>query len=184
MAFPSAALASQEFAVFEVLVEVLFNSDSARLTRALVLDGELASGASAWLGGFRYPGLLQIDCTAVPEVSAEKMLEVVLSEFASVAAQGISAGELERAQAKLEADAVRELLSASSIAHGLGMHEVTTGRFETLFEGSAHIQAVTAESVQKLAGKLLEGPRFVVLGRPSGELPADDGDDGGDWEED
>jgi predicted Zn-dependent peptidase len=91
---------------------------------------------------------------------------------------------LRRAQAKLEADAVRELLSAGGVAHGLGLYQTTLGTFEPFFDTAETVRRVTAEQVQAAAKQILQNAtRVVCLGRPSGEVAEDASDDDGEWED-
>lgn len=172
MAWRAPAVTDPTHAAFEVLNEVLFEGDSARLYRALITDGELASSASAFVPGFREAGLYEVSVDLRPGHTAEEAEQIVLHHFARVSAEGITEGELQKARNKLETSFYRTLQTAQQRARALGFWEVTAGDFRHLFTATDLLDRVTREEVQQAAVSILrpEG-RSVVYGRPSGEDP-------------
>jgi zinc protease len=151
----------------EILNEILFEGDSARLWRALVTDGELAMHASAFVPAFRESGLYEISVDLRPGTSAEAAETVLLAELAKVSADGVTGAELVKARNKLETQFYRQLSTAQQKAGGLGYWAVTTGDFRGLFRSAERYARVTAEDVRRVAAELLRPSlRSTVVVRP------------------
>jgi|JI10StandDraft_1071094.scaffolds.fasta_scaffold28196_3 zinc protease len=179
--WPSPAVTDPDHAVLEVLNEVLFEGDSARLQRALVTEGELASGHASFVSGFRHPGLYEVSVELRPGRTAAEAEAVVLEEFARVALEGISEAELEKAKNRLETSFWRGQQTVQQRAWSLGHWEVTAGDFRHAFEVADRFAAVTREDVLRVAqARLRPELRVVVYGLPNGEV---DEDEEGDEEE-
>lgn len=168
MAWHAPAVTDPDHAVLEVLNEALFEGDSGRLQRALVTEGELASSHSAFVPGFRWPGLYEVAVELRPGHTAEEAEEVVLQHFAEVVAEGISEAELEKAKNRLETSFWRTQQTVQQRAWSLGHWEVTAGDFRQAFRVADRIAAVTREDVVRVAReRLLPERRVVVYGRPA-----------------
>ncbi|MCA9539632.1 MAG: apolipoprotein N-acyltransferase [Myxococcales bacterium] len=133
----------------EVLHEALFEGDSARLQRALITEGELASGFYGFVPGFRDPGLYEISVDLRPGVAAEAAEAVLLSIFADAARDGLTDAELDKARNRIETRFYRQLQTVSQRAQGLGFWHTTADDFSRLFTIAEAYRAVTAEDVQR-----------------------------------
>lgn len=162
-AWHSVALDDPDLYPLEVLCEALLNSDAARLSKRLVYDAEVASGASAWMAGFKYPGLLQIDVTMKPDVPAEEALAIIDQEIERACVEPIGSDELERARTKVEVQIVRNLLSVDSKAHLLGLYEATVGSFRASLDSLELLKAVTADDVLRVARRVFTDERRTTL---------------------
>ncbi len=152
----------------EVLNEALAEGDSARLQRALVTDGELASGFYSFVPTFAEPGLLEISVDLRPGKTAEEAEAVILAELAKVSAEGLTEAELQKAKNKLETRFYRQLQTTQQRAQGLGFWEVTGGDFRRLFTLAEHYRDVTAEEVRAVAAEVLRPEnRTAVYARPA-----------------
>lgn len=167
MGYHAPAAIDPQHPALEVLNEVLFEGDSARLQRALVTDGELASGFYAFVPAFRDAGLYEISVDLRPGRTAEEAERVLLDAFAKVIVEGISEAELAKARNKLETRFYRQLQTAQQRAQGLGYWEVTAGDFRHLFTIADKYRAVTLDDVKNIAARILrpEG-RTVIYARP------------------
>jgi zinc protease len=166
VAYPAPSMRDTEYNTAEVLLEVLLNSESARLTKKLVLDLELATSASGWISGFRHPGLFHVDVNLRPGIRAEQALEIIDAEIVTLLEEGVTERELLKARSKLEAEEVKQLLSAGSIAYNLGYYETTCDDFRSFFRVVEEIRDVGAGEVLALATTLLkEESRTTVFGR-------------------
>lgn len=161
-----------DFPALEILNEALSEGDSARLQRALVTDGEVASGFSAFVPPFREAGLYEIGVELREEHRAEDAEAVLLAEFEKVMHEGLSEAELQKARNKLETRFVRGLQTAQQRAQAIGFWEVTAGDYRKLYHQSERYAAVTREDVVRIAREVLRPDnRTVVIGRP---LPEDE----------
>lgn len=157
---------SPDHAALEVLSEVLFEGDSARLRRLLVTDGELAADFYAFVPGFKEPGLYEISVDMRPGLTGEIAEAVLLEAFEAVRAEGITEAELSKAKNKLETQFYRQLQTNQQRAQGLGYWAVTAGDYRALFAVADKIAAVTRADVQRVAAELLRPEaRTAVFGR-------------------
>lgn len=167
--YKAPAVTDSRSAALEVLNEVLFEGDSARLTRALVTEGELASHVSAFVPPFRDPGLYEITVDLRPGKTAEQAEAVVLEEMSRVIAEGITEAELQKARNKLETRFYRQLETAQQKAHGLGFWEVTADDYRLLFTIADRYRRVALDDVKAVAREVLRPDnRTVVVARPLG----------------
>ncbi len=157
-------------AALEILNEVLFEGDSARLQRALVTDGEIATGISAMVPPFRYPGLYEVSIDLRPGHKAEQAEEVLLAELKKVVEEGITEAELEKARNKLETRFYRQLETNNQKAHGLGFWETTADDYRLLFTIAERYRQITMDDVNAVAQEVLRpGNRTVVVARPQAD---------------
>lgn len=97
--------------------------------------------------------------------SAEKVpevLEVARQIFADVAEKGISTEELSRAKELLKGGLALNMESTSSRMMRIARNNLYYGRFITIEEAIAKIEAVSHSDVQELAGWLLDPSRFSL----------------------
>jgi len=143
---------------------------SARLYRALV-DRGLASSVSGALLPTEQPFLYTVSVTAMDGRGLGDVESALLEELDRVCAEGITEGEVARAQAQLRARLVFESDSVTNIAHQLGYFE-TVADVNVFTSLPARIAAVTAESVCNAAQKLLgETNRTVGWFEPHAQSP-------------
>jgi len=159
----SPGIGDPDMPAWEILNEVLLNSESSRAHQDLLYEKELASGVSGWLSGFRYPGMLHLDITMKPGVVAEKALEILDGHIRDLAEKGPSQEEMDRALAKLEGDFHRQRLSAGGLAHALGLYACTLGDHGLLETVLPRLKAVSAEDVRQAAKKLQDPSRRTTL---------------------
>jgi zinc protease len=134
---------------------------SARLYRALVERG-LASAVSGALMPTEQPFLYTISATATEGVSLGSVESVVLEELERVIRDGITAGELTKAQAQLRARLVFESDSVTNIAHQLG-YFATIGAPQMFGAAPAGIAGVSLEDVA-LAARHVLAPSNCTIG--------------------
>ncbi len=167
MAYHSPAVTDPAHAALEVLNELLFEGDSARLQRALVTDGELAASFYSFVSSFAEPGLYEVSVDLRPGRCADEAEEVVLRELGRVLRDGISEAELAKATAKLETRFYRQLQTVQQRAQGLGFWEVTAGDFRRLFTLADRYREVSTAGVAEVAAEVLRPEnRTVVCARP------------------
>jgi zinc protease len=126
---------------------------SARLYRALV-DRGLASSVGGSLAPTAEPFLYTIGATVATGQSVEAVEQAVFIEVDRLAADGISPGELARAQAQLRARFVYDLDSVTDMAHQLGYFE-TIATWQTAGDMRARLDAVTTDAVQDVVRRRL-----------------------------
>jgi zinc protease len=183
--YKAPSLLHPDFPVLELLDEALAEGDSARLQRALVTEGEIATGFSAFVPPFRERGLFEITVELREGRTAEEAEAVVLAELERIMHEGLTDAELEKARNKLETRFVRGLQTAQQRANALGFWEVSGGDFKRLFQQSDRYAAVGREDIVRVAREVLRPDgRTVVIGRPLPDAEVDgEGDDDGTSED-
>src|SRR5215470_3507637 len=153
---------------YVVLAELLADGDAARLRQRLIRRDRVANELHAYLGflgdpfDVRDPTEFLIQVHHPREVAADAALSAVDDELARVAADGLRPGELERVQARIAAQLLRELDGVLGRTLALAALEQVHGRAELLFELPGLIGAVTADQVAAAASTLTPGRRAVV----------------------
>jgi zinc protease len=132
-----------------LLSAAMANGVTSRLYQALV-EKELAVEVRANADQHRDPGLFNIYATVRPGVEPKKVEEVILSEFARVAEQGLTTAEVEKARQQIIAQVAFSRDGTSEVASQLSEAEaVADWRFFSNYE--ANIRKVTPADVQRVA---------------------------------
>ena len=124
----------------------------ARLYRALV-DRGLASSIVGALLPTEQPFLYTLSLTATDGTPLAAVEAALLDELERVRTQGVTPGEIGRAQRQLRACLVFDCDSITNIAHQHGYFE-TIGAAEVLATIDARIDAVDADAVGRTAGAM------------------------------
>ena len=145
-----------------LLLAALVEGDASRLHRALVEDRQLVIEVSGhWQEGFD-PGLLWFSLMLPEGADPEEARAALDAELAAVAADGITAAELERARNLATVGLWKKLAAIDGKAQLLGEFEVFHGDWSQLFEAPARIAAVSAEELRALAGEILDVRRRTL----------------------
>ncbi len=151
----------------QLLSEILFNSESARMERALVQDSEVALDAHGWCGPFADPCLFEMAVTCQRGRTAEEALSRLDAVADEVRRDGVSEAELERARNKIKMGMLRGMLPAHHRAYRLAFYEVTAGDFRKLFEAMEAVDRATTGDVARVAQRWLRKEnRTIVTGLP------------------
>ena len=145
----------EPFAI-SLLVEVLGGNDTARLNQILVREKRLATSAGAEYDMIaRGPGMVFLYAAAAQGRSGSE-LETNLREIvARIAAEGVSAEELERAKVQQIAQTLYKRDSFFAQALELGMLEASGLSFRDAERIPERLKAITAEQVRIVAAKYL-----------------------------
>jgi zinc protease len=136
--------------------------DASRLHRALVEDRQLAIEVSGhWQEGFD-PGLLWLSLTLPQGTDPEEARAALDAELSAVAADGITAAELERARNLATVGLWKKLATIDGKAQLLGEYEVFQGDWSRLFDAPARIAAVSAEELRAVAAEILDERRRTL----------------------
>jgi len=159
-----------DWAVLELLSNLLTGSPSARLHRRLVVEEQTASAVDGILMPFRDPGLLQLSVNLRRGHRAADAERAVDEEIARLAAEPLSAAELARVKNRVETDFWSELSTFDGKAEALGHFESTLDDFHGLFRTAEALGAVTAADITRATHEYLDvAQRSVVVVEPEGE---------------
>jgi zinc protease len=100
------------------------------------------------------PFLYTVSATVTEGATAAAVEDALLEELERVRAHGVTADELDRAKAQLEARFVFDDDSVTNIAHQLGYFQ-TVASVDVFHELAARVRAVTVESVADVARSML-----------------------------
>jgi zinc protease len=146
-----------------VLASVLDGNDSARLKARLVRSRRIANEAGAsYEAAARGPGVFMLDGVPAQGRSATELESALRGELAAVAADGVTAAELERAKIQSVASRVYKRDSIFAQALELGMLESAGLSYRDADRILERIRAVTADEVREVARKVLVEDRSTV----------------------
>ena len=166
MGYAAPSATDEDAIALEVLNEIVGEGDSARLQRALVTEGELASGFYSSMPLIAQSGVFEIAVDLRAGHTAEEAEEVILDTLAAIAEDGVSDAELQRAANRLETRFYRGLQTAQQRAQSIGYWEATTGDFRQMFAFVERYKEVTVGQIVDASRRLLlPERRNVVIGR-------------------
>jgi len=146
-----------------VLAQILGGGSNSRLYRHLVVDKRLATNAGAFYQGSSVdPTRLAVYATPQPDTALpdlENEIDVVIAE---IAADGVTADELERAKTRMIADATYAQDNQSSMARWFGVALSTGSTVQDVLTWPERIEAVTAHQVQSAAKTWLDKRRSAT----------------------
>jgi zinc protease len=156
-----AAGSHPDYAALDVLVHVLGSAPTGRLHRALV-----QKGIASWVWGaeraLHDPGLAYFGAGLAKDASIEAAREALLAALEGVAAEPVSAEELERARAALMKDFEKTRNETASLIRWLAEF-AAIGDWRLFYLYRDRLQAVTLADVQRVASAYLK-PANRVLG--------------------
>jgi zinc protease len=170
--WPSVGVKNEDDVALSVMSSIISGSRTARLTKALVYDSQIASQAFAFQSGNEDVGDFQAIVIPRPGhtlTELENAVDQVISKFIN---EGPTADELQRAKAGLELGFLRGLESnlgkADQLLDGAVFHG-DAGYYSSDYQKTL---AVTAADVKRVAAKYLAGNRIVLSVVPKGKRDA------------
>jgi zinc protease len=143
-----------EMAALQVLANILNTQPSGRLYKALV-ETKKAASASASARGEHDPGLFSVDAEVTRDGSLEEVRDLLISTVEQVAAQGVTAEEVNRAKQQILKQ--REMAAANTAQIGVSLSEwAAQGDWRLYFLHRDRIEQVTPEAVQTVAARYLQ----------------------------
>ncbi len=145
------------------VLESILSSPTAWLTKSLVLDREIATGAGASHDGSRLDqGQFSVRLTTRPEVSVATAEAALRAELTRLLADGVSEEDLTRAKWRLTSAAVYARDSLGGGARAFGSALTSGGTIADVEGWPAAIDAVTADAVLAAARRVIHLDRAVV----------------------
>jgi zinc protease len=167
--WPTVGAKNDEDTALSVMGSIISGSRTARLTKALVYDSQVASQAVAFQNGNEDVGQFQIIVIPRPDHSLTEIEDAVDQVIKKFINEGPTADELQRAKAGLELDFLRGLESnlgkANQLLDGAVFHG-DPGYFSTDYQKTL---AVTVADVKRVAAQYLSGNRIVLSVVPKGK---------------
>jgi zinc protease len=146
-----------------VLVKVLGGNDAARLNQMLVRERRIATSAGAEYELIsRGPGMVFLNAAAAQGHGGGELESALRDLVAQVAAQGVTAEELQRAKVQLLAELVYRRDSFFAQAMELGELESSGLSFRDADRIPERFKAISAEQVRSVAAKYLVDDALTI----------------------
>ncbi len=136
----------------DVMDYILTEGRNARLYQAIVKSG-LATDLTGSVVSLREGGWYELLVTADPKQDLTKIDSQMRKAIAKVAQKGVTAEELNRAKAQLEAAVILSNRDITSLAMQLGNDETTAGDYRYTDSYLKAIRQVSAKDVQRVTNK-------------------------------
>jgi zinc protease len=167
--WPSVGVKNEDDVALSVMSSIISGSRTARLTKALVYDSQIASQVFAFQSGNEDVGEFQVVVIPRPGhtlTELENAVDQVISKFIN---DGPTVEELQKAKAGLELGFLRGLESNLGKANQLLDGAVFHGDANYFSSDYQKTLAVTAADVKRVAAKYLGGNRIVLSVVPKGK---------------
>ena len=167
--WPTVGFKDDDDYALSVMSSILSGSRTARLTKALVYDTQIASQIGAFQNSAEDVGVFQVTVIPRPEhnlTELEAAVDQVIQKFIS---EGPTAEELQKAKSGLELGFIRGLESNLGKANQLISGAIfygNPGQFSTDYQKTL---AVTAADVKRVANQYLTRSRIVLSVVPKGK---------------
>ncbi|MDD5333937.1 MAG: pitrilysin family protein [Rhodoferax sp.] len=156
------ALASRDYAAFEIAVTALTDAPSGRLHKRLVETGK-ATQVFGWASRNAEPGLLNLGVQLKKDDSVEEAQRILVETVEGLASEPVTAEELKRAQVQWAKELDRTLADPQALCVTLS-ESIAAGDWRLLFSLRDRVQGITLEEVNATVGAWLL-PSNRTLGR-------------------
>ena len=142
---------------------------SSRLFQEIREKRGLAYSVYSFSSAFNDGGLFGV-YAGTGEEQLDELVTAVSGELLRIAEQQITEDELTRSRAQIKAGVLMALESTSSRAERMARHLMVYGRIMPVNEITQRIDAVSADDVRRIAGRLLRSPPTIAAMGPVGGL--------------
>ena len=158
--YKAPSVASDDLPVLDVLSSILGDGESSRLHQALVYRKQIALDASTFFRTRVDSTLFEVYLEMKPGKSAAEGETALYAELDTLAKQGPTPRELQKAKNLLEAGFVKSLKTNNGVGEQLAFHEHVFGDYNAMFKTIERYRAVSAEDCRRVAQRV-----FVPLQR-------------------
>jgi predicted Zn-dependent peptidase len=151
----------------DVLQSILAGGRTSRLYKSIFEEQQLtAEEPRVYSGpGERYENLLVIEAMPRAPHTLEEVEKAILAELDKIKAEPVSDREIQRVKNQLDAAMIQSLGSNIGITFQVAMGQLYYGNYHALFRSFDRTMKVTAEDVQRVAGKYLTAKNRTVAWR-------------------
>ncbi|MEO8299413.1 MAG: pitrilysin family protein [Burkholderiales bacterium] len=169
------ALASRDFAAFEVLANTLTDVPAGRLHKRLVEAGQ-ATDVFGWADRHAEPGLFSVGAVLKKDDALDGAQQLLLASIEGLAAEPVTAAELQRAQRQWANDFDKMLANPQRLCLALS-ESIAAGDWRLLFALRNRVEALTLDDVNAAARAWLKPAnrtlgRFIATEAPDRSPPA------------
>ncbi len=171
--YKAPGVASDDVYALDVLSSILSDGESSRLHQALVYRQQIALAASSFFRTRLDPTLFEFYVEMKPGRTAAEGQAALDAVIDTLAKQGPTARELQKAKNLLEAAFVKSLKTNNGVGEQLGFYQHIFGDYNAMFRTVDRYRAVTVEDCRRVAQKyLVPLSRTVVVLVPESEPAA------------
>lgn len=150
----------------DILSDLLTGSKSARLTRKLVYEMEIAQDVSAYQFSGKFDGHFMIISTAKPGVSLEKLKKEIFAELENIGASGITEKELKRSRNVIKSSFIYSMQNSDVLADQLNHYNFYLGEPNSFNFDLQRYEDVDPGNIKMVTGKYLAGPYLELQIKP------------------
>src|SRR6266496_3587928 len=150
-------------ATLDVVANILAGGRSSRLYRRLVYERQIATDVVAFQDGSRIDGKFELWATARPGHDLAELARAIDEEVATLARDGPTAREVERAQNTFEAQFLSRIERAGGKADQLNFYDYFVGTPDYFQRDLDRYRKVTPAAVQRAVRDYFTGAHRVVL---------------------
>lgn len=122
LAWSTDKIYSDDDPVLDVLADVLSGSKNSRLYKRLVFDDQIAQDVSVFQFSAKFAGHFMIISTAKPNISLDRIKDVIFEEINKISSEGINDKELTKTKNGIKANYIYSMQSIDTIADRLNMY--------------------------------------------------------------
>ena len=175
LVWPSPAAYDPGDAELDLIAGILGDGPSSRLHQRLIIGDRLAREVEVYQGSQLLGSEFHIEVTALAGGDLELIKRTVIEELDRLAAEGPTAGELERVKAATEAQFLREVENLHARADSLNAYRFHFGEADSFDRDLARYASADAPGLERWAGEVLGEGRVDLR-----ILPADAAVEGAD----
>jgi len=154
---------SKEFFAFELLSEILSSGDSSRLYKELVYEKQLAAEVGCWADCKEFAGVLNTYAILMPETGISEAERTIVSIIKSIANEGVSEEELQKAKNRIETKNFFRRQYILSKADMLAHYETFYNNPELINTNIRNYSTVTVKDITHFSKKYLKPDNSVTL---------------------
>jgi zinc protease len=168
--WPTVPVFHEDDALLDVTADVLGGAASARLTRRLVHELQIAQSVSVSQQSMERAGAFSVEVIAMPDVPLQRIVTVIDEEIAHLARSGPEPAEVARTQAKMETAFADALDGLGSKAMRLSAYEAVLGTPDAFERDLSRYRAAKPEGVRDVVRRRLGRGRVVMSLVPMGRV--------------
>jgi len=170
LSFPGYDVGHEDIYSLILMNNVLGGSMSSRLFQEVREERGLAYSVYSYHSAFKNSGTFTL-YTGTATKQLEEVYNVMMNTVAALRDGGISTEELKKGKEQLKGSLMLSLESTSSRMSRLGKNELLLSRHLDLDEIIQRVEAVTVESVKKVAEEIFTNPVAIALVSPLEMIP-------------
>jgi predicted Zn-dependent peptidase len=151
-----------DYYALTLLSDILTSGDSARLTKNLVFDEQVATTVFSFYPESIDPGLFYIYAAASQQTPYEKVEKAIVSQLNRIMRGGIDERELQKAKNQKLVDFYRSISTIDGKAESIGNYELYFGSYEKFYQAPASFEEVSVDDIKRVANKYLRKKNRTV----------------------